>query len=77
VDNESGARRERLVVMATRVEFLDPPPADVVNRRAEATAPTIQTARSGAVAPATPRVEDAEELSTTAELRAPRTLVGV
>jgi single-strand DNA-binding protein len=51
-----GARRERLVVLATRVEFLDPPPIDAVNRRAEAdgTAPPVQTARSGAVAPATP-----------------------
>lgn len=44
-----GGRRDRLVVVARRVEFLDPPPASVEKRRADAAgvAAAGQTARPG------------------------------
>lgn len=50
-----GERRDRLVVVASRVEFLDPPPASVVKRSADAggIAAAGQTARTGVESSAT------------------------
>ena len=50
-----GERRERLVVVASRVEFLDPPPAGGVKRRADSdpVEASAQAGRTGVASPAT------------------------
>ena len=52
---KDGERRERLVVVASRVEFVDPPPAGGVRRRAEAdpVEASAQAGRTGVESPAT------------------------